>query len=99
VTTYNADTSALVPVDVSLAAGESRQTTEGTLGLNLDADEVGRNVDYDPLGDGLVAYPTSDIDFTRTLRVYDSLGAAQDVTFEYIKINGHTTLQMALHSH
>jgi len=88
VTTYNADTSALVPVDVSLAAGESRQTTEGTLGLNLDADEVGRNVDYDPLGDGLVAYPTSDIDFTRTLRVYDSLGAAQDVTFEYIKING-----------
>ncbi len=36
----------------------------------------------------LVAYPTSDIDFTRTLRVYDSLGAAQDVTFEYIKING-----------
>ncbi len=86
VTVYNADVSALVPVDVSLAAGQSRLTTEGTLGLNLDADEVGRNVDYTT--DGLVAYPTSDIDFTRTLRVYDSLGAAQDVTFEYIKING-----------
>ncbi|MEM6812222.1 MAG: flagellar hook-basal body complex protein [Pseudomonadota bacterium] len=89
VTVFNADLSALVPVDVSLAAGQSRQTTEGTLGLNLDADEVGRNVNYDPLaGEGVVPYPTTDLDFTRTLRVYDSLGAAQDVTFEFIKING-----------
>lgn len=85
VTTFNPDVSALVPVDVSLAAGESRQTTEGTLGLNLDADEVARNINY---ATGLVDFPTTDIDYMRTLRVYDSLGAAQDVTFEYIKVNG-----------
>lgn len=85
VTTFNPDVSALVPVDVSLAAGESRQTTEGTLGLNLDADEVARNINY---ATGLVDFPNSDIDYMRTLRVYDSLGAAQDITFEYIKING-----------
>jgi len=85
VTTYNPDTSALVPVDVSLSAGQSRQTTEGTIGLNLDADEVARNVDY---ATGLVAFPNTDVDFMRTLRVYDSLGSAQDITFEYIKVNG-----------
>lgn len=85
VTTFNPDTSALIPVDVSLSNGQSRQTSEGTLGLNLDADEVARNIDY---ATGLVNYPTSDIDYMRTLRVYDLLGSAQDITFEYIKING-----------
>ncbi len=55
VTVYNADVSALVPVDVSLAAGQSRLTTEGTLGLNLDADEVGRNVDYTTDGLGCLS--------------------------------------------
>jgi flagellar hook protein FlgE len=85
VTVYNPDVSALVPVDVSLASGQSRQTTEGTLGINLDADEVSRTIDY---ATGLVNFPTTDLDFTRTLRVYDSLGSAQDVTFEYIKVSG-----------
>lgn len=85
VSVYNPDTSALVPVNVSLASGQSRMTTEGTLGINLDADEVARTVDY---ATGLVTYPTSDIDYTRTLRTYDSLGSAQDVTFEYIKVAG-----------
>ena len=85
VTVYNPDVSALVPVDVSLANGQARQTTEGTLGINLDADEVSRTVDYLT---GLVNFPTTDIDFSRTLRMYDSLGSAQDVTFEYIKVSG-----------
>jgi flagellar hook protein FlgE len=85
VTTYNPDVSALVPVDVSLAGGQSRMTTEGSLGLNLDADEISRTVNYTT---GLVDYPTSDLDYTRTLRTYDSLGSAQDITFEYIKVNG-----------
>jgi flagellar hook protein FlgE len=88
-TIYNPDVSALVPVDVSLAAGQSRLTTEGTLGLNLDADEIGKTIDYTAVApnDQIVPYP-SQTDYSRTLRVYDSLGSAQDVTFEFIKING-----------
>ncbi len=84
-TTYNPDTSALVPVNVSLAAGQSRLTSEGNLGLNLDADEISRQIDY---ASGLVPFPTQDTDYSRTLRVYDSLGSAQDITFEYIKVYG-----------
>ncbi len=94
-TIFNPDVSSLVPVDVSLAAGQSRITTEGTLGLNLDADETARSVNYvadDPLTpeieDQVVPFPTSDVDYSRTLRVYDSLGSAQDITFEFIKVYG-----------
>ena len=65
-TQFNADVSALVPVDVSLAQGQSRLTTEGTLGLNLNADEASRSVVYtaqppapaDPV-DQVVAFPTN----------------------------------------
>lgn len=88
-TVYNPDVSALVPVDVSLANGQSRVTTDATIGINLDADEVSRTVDYGLApADQVVSYPTADLDFSRTLRVYDSLGSAQDVTFEFVKING-----------
>ena len=88
-TTYNPDVSALVPVDVSLAAGQSRLTTEGTLGLNLDGDELSKTVDYAavPPDEQVVPYPSA-TDYSRTLRVYDSLGSAQDITFEFIKIAG-----------
>ena len=99
-TVFNPDVSSLVPVDVSLAAGQSRVTTEGTLGLNLDADEIPRSINYtadDPLTpeleDQLVPFPTQDVDYSRTLRVYDSLGSAQDVTFEFIKIYGPQATQ------
>ncbi len=84
VTVYNPDLSSLVPVDVSLASGQSRETTEGTLGINLDADEGA--VLLDPLTN-LVAYP-SQVDYSRTLRMYDSLGSAQDVKFEFVKVYG-----------
>jgi flagellar hook protein FlgE len=96
-TVYNPDVSSLVPVDVSLAAGQSRLTTEGTLGINLDADEVSRTVDYTALApdDQLVPFPTQDLDYSRTLRVYDSLGSAQDVTFEFIKVHGPQAAQVS----
>lgn len=90
-TVYNPDVSALVPIDVSLANGQSRQTTDGTLGLNLDADEISKAVTYNPDADPttseLVPYPSA-TDFSRTLRVYDSLGSAQDMTFEFVKVLG-----------
>ena len=81
--TFNPDLSALVPVNVGLATGQAQTTTEASLGINLDADEID-----EALGAGnLTAYPNSP-DFTRTLRMYDSLGSAQDVTFEYTKVFG-----------
>ena len=96
-TDFNADVSSLVPVDVSLAAGQSRLTTEGTLGINLDADEVSRSVDYTAVApdDQIVAFPSQDVDYSRTLRVYDSLGSAQDITFEFIKIHGPQAAQVS----
>ncbi len=89
-TVFNPDVSSLIPVDVSLAQGQSRLTTEGTIGLNLDADEVSRSVDYAAVApdEQVVPFPTQDVDYSRTLRVYDSLGSAQDITLEYIKIHG-----------
>lgn len=91
VSVYNPDLSSLVPVDVSLAQGQSRLTTEGTLGLNLDADAISKaityNPDADPTTSELLPYP-SEVDYSRTLRVYDSLGAAQDLTFEFVKVLG-----------
>lgn len=88
-TVYNPDVSALVPVDVSLANGQSRLTSEARMGLNLDADEISKSVDYAavPPDEQVVPYPSA-TDFSRTLRVYDSLGSAQDLTFEFIKILG-----------
>lgn len=88
-TVYNADVSALQPVNVSLAQGQSRLTTEGTLGINLDADEISKTVDYAAVlpAEQVVPYPSA-TDYSRTLRVYDSLGSAQDVKFEFIKIAG-----------
>ncbi len=88
-TVYNADVSALEPVNLSLAQGQSRLTTEGNLGINLDADEISKTVDYLAVvpNEQVVPYP-SQTDYSRTLRMYDSLGSAQDVTFEFIKIGG-----------
>lgn len=95
-TVYNADVSALVPINVSLAAGQSRLTTEGTLGINLDADEISKTVDYAAVlpTEQVVPHP-SQTDYTRTLRMYDSLGSAQDVTFEFIKISGPQATQIS----
>jgi flagellar hook protein FlgE len=95
-TVYNADVSALVPINVSLAAGQSRVTTEGTLGINLDADEISKTVDYAAIlpNEQVIPHP-SQTDYTRTLRMYDSLGSAQDVTFEFIKISGPQATQIS----
>ncbi len=92
-TVFNADLSALVPVDVSLANGETRITTEANLGINLDADEVD-NIAL--LQDSIAAPPVNLLpyaqdfvpDYSRTVRVYDSLGSGQDVTYQYTKVYG-----------
>ena len=83
-TVFNPDLSALTTIDVGLATGQSQVTTEAQLGINLNADQIDREINQ---ATGLVDYPST-IDFSRTLRTYDSLGSAQDVTFEFIKVYG-----------
>ena len=71
-----AQLSSLQPVDVAFLGGLTRATTEGELALNLDSEQ-------EP-----VAYPVGVAEasqFTRGLRVYDTLGSAQDIEFQFIK--------------
>lgn len=90
-TVFNADLSSLVPIDVSLANGLSRLTTEGALSINLDADQADDTqlLQDDPGLENLIPYVQDfDNDYSRTLRVYDSLGSGQDVTFQFTKVYG-----------
>lgn len=73
------DLTSLVPADVAFLGGLTRPTSSGEISLNLDADEV------DSI---LGSVSTSPPDFTRGLTVYDSLGSAQVLTFEYTKTYG-----------
>jgi len=76
-----ASLSSLSPVDVAFLGGLTRPTTTGELALNLNASESQQ------------AYPipsTQASQFTRGLRVYDSLGAPQDVEFQFVKATSPT---------
>ncbi len=76
------DLTSLVPVDVAFLGGLTRPTTSADLALNLDAANGG-----DP--DATLAnLATTPADFTRAITMYDSLGNAQPVTFEFIKTYG-----------
>jgi flagellar hook protein FlgE len=74
------DLSSLEPVDVAFLGGLSRSTTTADLGLNLDARLT-------PYVYPLTAPTTVDSQSTRSIRVYDSLGSAQDITMKFF----HTT--------
>lgn len=69
-----ADLSSLSPVDVAFLGGLTRATTEGEIALNLDASEPRTAF---PVG------PTVAADFSRGLRVFDSLGTQQDIEFRF----------------
>lgn len=69
-----ADISSLQSVNVSFVGGFTKATTQASLAVNLKGNEIQS------------AFPaTGAADFTRGLRVYDSLGAAQDISFEFTK--------------
>lgn len=76
-----AELSSLRPVDVAFLGGLTRPTTAGTLALNLNSEED--KVTY-PVS------PTQASQFTRGLRVYDSLGAPQDLEFQFVKTTSPT---------
>ncbi len=71
----SADTSSLQPVDVAFLGGLTRPTTDAELVINLDARQ-------DPTDPGP--------HFNRAIRVFDSLGEAQDLNFNFNKINSPT---------
>ncbi|MCD8566646.1 MAG: flagellar hook-basal body complex protein [Alphaproteobacteria bacterium] len=73
------DLTSLVPIDVAFLGGLTRPTTEAQLAVNLDSRE--KDVDLT----GALSGP---LDFQRGLTVYDTLGNAQVLTFEFIKTYG-----------
>lgn len=73
------DLSSLQPVNVAFLGGLTRPTSSGEISLNLNADEVDST---------LANVASSPADFSRGLTVYDTLGSAQVLTFEYTKTYG-----------
>lgn len=68
------DISSLESVNVSFVGGFTRATTSATLALNLNAN----------LAQASFPIPAaSPSDFSRPIRVFDSLGTAQDLNFEF----------------
>lgn len=76
------DLTSLVPIDVAFLGGLTRPTTTAELALNLDSSNNG-----DP-DTTLANVGTAPADFTRAITMYDSLGNAQPVTFEFVKTYG-----------
>ena len=76
------DLTSLVPIDVAFLGGLTRPTTTAELALNLDSSNNG-----DP-DTTLANLATAPADFTRAITMYDSLGNAQPVTFEFVKTYG-----------
>lgn len=73
------DLTSLVPADVAFLGGLTRPTSTAEISLNLNASEP--DVKLEAIG-------ISPPDFSRGLTVYDSLGTAQVLTFEYTKTYG-----------
>ena len=76
------DLTSLVPVDVAFLGGLTRPTTTAELALTLDSTNGGE------ADSSLTAALTSAPDFSRSITMYDTLGSAQPVTFEYTKVYG-----------
>ncbi|MBU6234482.1 MAG: flagellar hook-basal body complex protein [Alphaproteobacteria bacterium] len=68
------DISSLEPINVSLLGGLTKATTSAEFNINLDAAEP--RTDF-PVSTGTQA------DFSRTVRVFDSLGAGQDLELQF----------------
>ncbi len=73
------DLTSIVPIDVAFLGGLTRPTTTAELALNLDSSEPDKTLT------GALTAPT---DFSRGITMYDSLGNAQPLTFEFVKTYG-----------
>jgi flagellar hook protein FlgE len=73
------DLTSLVPANVAFLGGLTRPTSNAELAFNLDASEIDNT---------LTATDTGAADFSRGLTVFDSLGTAQVMTFQFRKTYG-----------
>ncbi|PJB73094.1 MAG: hypothetical protein CO093_01365 [Alphaproteobacteria bacterium CG_4_9_14_3_um_filter_47_13] len=78
-------TSSLVPADVNELDSAFRTTTAANLTVNLNAAQEPFNTQI--LGQPLPVN-NQPVHFARSITVYDGLGQARDITFEYRKITG-----------
>lgn len=78
-----ADIGSLVPVDVAFLGGLTQPTSSAALAVNLNAGEA---LDTYPVATGFTP------DFTRGLRVYDSLGEGHDLTINFVKHESPTAI-------
>lgn len=76
-----ANVSSLVPVNVSFLGGLTQPTTQAALGLNLKSSETPASY---PVATGFSP------DFTRAIKVFDSLGAGHDLTVNFKKMTSPT---------
>ena len=74
------DISSLAPVDVAFLGGITRPTTSAELSINLNAQET-------PYVYPLTVPVTQQANFSRSFKVFDSLGQGQDITMNFY----HTT--------
>ena len=82
------DLTSLVPADVAFLGGLTRPTTEAELAINLDADQA-NYINDDFATPSVLPLPSSQpAHFSRGLTVFDSLGSAQTMTFEFRKVLG-----------
>lgn len=73
------DLTSVVAADVAFLGGLTRPTTSAELAVNLDANEADST-----LANAL----SSGADFSRGVTVFDSLGSAQTLTFNFTKVYG-----------
>ncbi len=79
------DLSSLVPVDVAFLGGLTRPTSSAELSINLDANQDPYNTHLLAPASTLPVPVTQPAHFSRGLRVFDSLGSAQDLSIEFRK--------------
>lgn len=82
------DLTSLVPADVAFLGGLTRPTNVAEMSINLNAAETEHNPHTYAVPTELPIPGTQNPDFSRSLRVYDTLGSAQDMTLQFRKIVG-----------
>ncbi len=83
------DLTSLVPADVAFLGGLTRPTTDANLAINLNADQA--RTTWEVGTDGTVRAVGQE-QFSRGLTVFDSLGSAQTLNFEFYHVQSPTPL-------
>lgn len=82
------DLTSLVPADVAFLGGLTRPTNVAEMSINLNAAETENNPHTYAVPSQLPIPGSQNPDFSRTLRVYDTLGSSEDMTLQFRKVVG-----------